>query len=880
HAFMKDTDNVLITLDRIGAEDKCLMLIRKPKSASKQMLKAHSWANLSFPEPHLQCLDGTFKGDTVRHQKHRGKRKPFDSNYGSCKGSDVGTSTYSSVSEGLFTVREQKEYPLSQEMNSLSNSGKYCPPEPQQSPSALKSKSDLQIHQNFEVTDKKKNLAKFFSLYSAKKKNIDVLESRNKNRKTENYSLGSCSQTLDKRDVSSVSTKQNDSAVRNHNGRIANDEFYETGFRSEASMPKSQKLDSGFSSSTEKPRVPTANWSETDKPILRQHVSSKSHKSRTMELDKNSNSAFHPNYAKSDKSVVFEENTEGDPFSRSHSLVDLTSGLTFSLVGQKKADSVQRLPTNTTNMDKPNNQRDLIGNIPKNNENSCNNKRFMSLQNLSACINNLDEKQISSGKFDEKRPRRLPEVPCGVDINEKRKQVSDFMKMRMTLSSRASLSPRSISTSNNSSSRQGGVSITPSDREVSALLAADKTLQNNASSSLDLCNLNLTDENQAYPLQVTQKHTPLSQSVRSSGSFNSQDHSMNCFSRVPSSGMSESGLTTLTSQSTVDSGYITNDAESDVPSTSNYARSLKQSAQNFYTSNKYFKSAVPHNNKPSADTRTWIEKQVSQPNMENRASNTLPRMTSYSMTDNSLSTPGAESSAECLVLEKDKTSTFRSTQPQASNLHRKGISNSMSFGLNTTGSDSGFKLSNFQNCPVGSLQDLSKHRPFVYNEHFQKGSEISEADPLSKTWPEGIKFSGNNKQSNYTTRSSRKPSLFQILQIYELCLVRLKLPDNVAIFDLIKLIECEVMLPSPWSENKHSDRTVSSPKGNHAMLGGPGSAFKPVKSGNSSLAPITMVTVVQISSKLADYCDKGNIMKGDLIVEVGLKKNGVPISDC
>ncbi|KAK3577140.1 hypothetical protein CHS0354_037476 [Potamilus streckersoni] len=811
---------------------------------------------------YLHGINQFIASQNILSLREEGKRKTFDLNYGSCKGSDVSSPTYSSVSEGLFTVREQKEYPLPQQMNSLSNSGKYGPPEQlvqQESHSASKSKSDLnlQIHQTFEVNNKKKNLAKSLSIYSTKKKNIDY-ESRNKNWK---YSLGA--QTLDKRDVSSVSARQNHSAVRNHSGRIGNDEFYETGFRSEASMPKSQKLDS-----TEKPEMPTANWSETEKPILRQHVSSKSHKSRTLEFDKNSNSGFHPNYAKSNKSVVFEENNEGDLVSRSHSLADLTSGLTFSLVGQKKADSVQHLPNDIDQRNViPNNQRDFVGNVPKNNENSCNNKRFMSLQNLSACVNILDEKQISCAKLDEKRPRRLPEVPCGVDINEKRRQVSDFMKMRMTLSSQGSLSPRSISTSNNSSSRQGGVSTTPSDREVSALLAPDKALQNNASSSLgmDLYNLNLTDENHS---QVTKKHTHLSHSVRSLDSFNSQDHSMSCFSRVPSSGMSESGLTTLTSQSTVDSGYITNDAESDVPSTSNYARSIKQSAQNFYTSNKYFKSAVHHNNKPNADTRTWIEKQVSQPNTENRASfvvpgsNTLPRMASYSRTDNSDSTIGTESSAE-----NDKVSTFRNTQPHTSNLHRKGISNSMSFGLNTAGSDSGFKLSNFQNCPVGSLQDLSKHKPFVYSEHFHKGSENSEADPLSKTWPEELKFSINNKQSNYTTRSLRRPSLFLILQIYELCPVRLKLPDNVAIFDLIKLIECEVMLPSLWSGNKNSDQTVSSPKGNHAQLGGPGSAFKPVKSGNSSMAPITMVSVVQISSKFADYCEEGNIMKGDLIIE-------------
>ena len=37
HTFLKDSDHVLKEFDKTEAEDKCLLLIRKPKSASKQV---------------------------------------------------------------------------------------------------------------------------------------------------------------------------------------------------------------------------------------------------------------------------------------------------------------------------------------------------------------------------------------------------------------------------------------------------------------------------------------------------------------------------------------------------------------------------------------------------------------------------------------------------------------------------------------------------------------------------------------------------------------------------------------------------------------------------------------------------------------------------
>ena len=37
HSFLKDSDHVLKNYEKTQTEDKCLLLIRKPKSASKQV---------------------------------------------------------------------------------------------------------------------------------------------------------------------------------------------------------------------------------------------------------------------------------------------------------------------------------------------------------------------------------------------------------------------------------------------------------------------------------------------------------------------------------------------------------------------------------------------------------------------------------------------------------------------------------------------------------------------------------------------------------------------------------------------------------------------------------------------------------------------------
>nr|KAG5704911.1 hypothetical protein BaRGS_003894 [Batillaria attramentaria] len=76
-AFLEDADSVLAALDQCQAEEKCLMLIKRPKDAARKMLKSHSWANLSVSDPQLYRQ---FNGlqlsqiQTAQHQLQKVKR--------------------------------------------------------------------------------------------------------------------------------------------------------------------------------------------------------------------------------------------------------------------------------------------------------------------------------------------------------------------------------------------------------------------------------------------------------------------------------------------------------------------------------------------------------------------------------------------------------------------------------------------------------------------------------------------------------------------------------------------------------------------------------------------------------------------------------------
>ncbi|KAK3798292.1 hypothetical protein RRG08_007773 [Elysia crispata] len=80
-AFLKDSDVVLGAFDQCPAEEKCLMLIKRPKESSKKLSKAQSGNSLSMSDTQLyRQFDGT--AFNAPHSAHRMKDKTNATNDG------------------------------------------------------------------------------------------------------------------------------------------------------------------------------------------------------------------------------------------------------------------------------------------------------------------------------------------------------------------------------------------------------------------------------------------------------------------------------------------------------------------------------------------------------------------------------------------------------------------------------------------------------------------------------------------------------------------------------------------------------------------------------------------------------------------------------
>jgi hypothetical protein len=343
------------------------------------------------------------------------------------------------------------------------------------------------------------------------------------------------------------------------------------------------------------------------------------------------------------------ESKDQETVPRSHSLGDLSTGLTLSLVGQRKAESIQSLPlasqkvtqkktsyakrkteskSQLKNLKSNKNKQSIESQIQsiiqvrddgdvtptsmeangtptqpiicKSNsssqimkENTLNtvqralkadllpDKHGINMTKSEKDEDNSSDKSNQSTRSTVKtpnRPRRtLPMVPKGSEeVGEKKKKYTDMMKMRVSLHSSNScgslsrqslLSPGSESVSQNDSQTD-----TPSDKEVSELFNGHSAKLHRHS-------------------HITGTNGYDSQMVNSNGMpFNGNMHSSlpsgirSCDSGQTTLRSCDSGQATLMSlSSTVDSGYHTTDAESDI---SSYTRSLQISAHNFYSSNK------------------------------------------------------------------------------------------------------------------------------------------------------------------------------------------------------------------------------------------------------------------------------------------------------
>lgn len=660
------------------------------------------------------------------------------------------------------------------------------------------------------------------------------------------------------------------------------------------------------------------------------------------------------------------------PVVKTKSLGDLTEGCTFSLVGQKKPMADQYSPPTKTESVVPDFtgsqmmkhmrkyreiqktnpglipvkgkalddmdafKQDQCINVNKHTPDFINkagkkSAHYSSLQHLAMSV---VDSQVPQGPAPMKPKRCLPQTPG--DVHEKKRHMTDIVKSRVSISSESSgTSPNSSNSAsvrgNSVEMRSGGVSATPSDREVSELFVGNRSdiMWASPQHPQPVCN----NAGSSHVSQHRHYGNDVSNNLRKSGSFGSHDQSM----VIPPGGrLSESGQTTLTSQSTIDSGYITTDPDHETLSTSSYAKSLQQSAHSLFKrhsqkgdnckqqqpTNIYkgdnlasFKLAQPSKKylKDShAHTRSWLEnhpgtfgnepytvveteenfqypENYQDDNMETELhyrGQQLPSRTECDSNNNkhvkksesrvteldlTSSEPKIRSSNQRLHHQLSEPSVIKCEQYSSvgDNLKSKGKSISMAQGLNLIGKTCDPKLSNnylskSQPKFTGSLKDLlGGDRHIVPIETVKH-----ESAPVANTLPGSWKYQGLSK-SESSLRQLRKHSLFQLLQNYNLCAVRVLLPDNFNITDNIRLIECEVVLPFPYISGKDNSALLS-PKGSYAKLGSPNSAFKPVSSGHGSpVKSVSMVTIMEISTELSALIEsQSHLQKGDLIIEV------------
>ncbi|PVD38070.1 hypothetical protein C0Q70_00681, partial [Pomacea canaliculata] len=119
-AFLEDADSVLSALDQCQAEEKCLMLIKRPKDTARKMLKSHSWANLSVSEPQLfRQFNGVSLGQTepVTHQPYMMRRSSDQQSVTSCETDRSDGRRRYVTARGKENLRRQGQRSLSDSTN-------------------------------------------------------------------------------------------------------------------------------------------------------------------------------------------------------------------------------------------------------------------------------------------------------------------------------------------------------------------------------------------------------------------------------------------------------------------------------------------------------------------------------------------------------------------------------------------------------------------------------------------------------------------------------------------------------------------------------------------------------------------------------------------
>ncbi|KAK3082909.1 hypothetical protein FSP39_008774, partial [Pinctada imbricata] len=557
HAFLSDESRVLQELDRKSGEDQCLMLIKKPKSSSRQMLKSQSWTNLSASDSHIYKQDVGHQGESKRHHRFRMKKKPPElkavpsETSDDSKSVDGSSPRSSSQSDDGGFLRYQE------------NGGSY-------------------------LRDKENRWAS----NRAEKSKSEVLTSSH-NR---------------------IQAGERTRYQRNSGGMAGREINNNSKFRNNGRLYRSQN-DIRFYEPPRLVEIPTND--ETCTIMSDEMYSPKSEKktsqSETNEVDNN------------------------DMVSRCRSLGDLTTGLTLSVVGQRKSESIQNLPKSMKSLnfsenghegqlDNTHNKSDRTSDVFTDERESSPSEGFKNRTKPKICTSttnlynpdslkkspvqvktlrsrswgvlpdknsslslvksekdDTDSSQNSSPstRSNDKTPtnrtrRTLPNVPEGrsSDVMEKKRKYTELMKMRMSANSSNSESCNSrqsvMSPASESQLLSNGEERTP-DREVSDFFYSEQTPDGKRKFQ------NYDNSGKNGKCETSGKRISGSDSLNGDTNFHT----------LPSGGRScDSGQTTATSlSSTMDSGYLTTDGETDMYSSTSYTKSLQRSAHTLYSTN-------------------------------------------------------------------------------------------------------------------------------------------------------------------------------------------------------------------------------------------------------------------------------------------------------
>lgn len=143
-------------------------------------------------------------------------------------------------------------------------------------------------------------------------------------------------------------------------------------------------------------------------------------------------------------------------------------------------------------------------------------------------------------------------------------------------------------------------------------------------------------------------------------------------------------------------------------------------------------------------------------------------------------------------------------------------------------------------------------------------SERHSANTLPGHW----KYTASSTTSDSSSQRSRSaalvapPTLFQLSQNYGLCSVKLNLPVDTTVKDILTLTTVQVALPGMAADGGRSLPSES----RQVQLGGPGSAFRPVRT--NAQATIGMAGVGSLQDKCSQLCAIGDLKTGDILVEV------------